>query len=112
MPEVIRFDPVVADVISDFGSTGASSVHLGSGAGESHAYVLHFDPGGEIGPHEAGFDQLFVVVSGDAWLTVDDTTVELTSGEAGVVRRGAMHAKGSRGGATVVMVQMFTMARA
>jgi quercetin dioxygenase-like cupin family protein len=110
MPEVIRFSPTVANVVSNFGSTGVSSVHLGSGTGESHAYVLHFDPGGQIGPHEAGFDQLFVVVSGDAWLTVEGATVELTSGEAGAVPRGSVHAKGSRGGATVVMVQMSTMA--
>ncbi len=110
MPDVIRFTPAVADTISNFGSTGASSVHLGSGTGESHAYVVHFDPGGAIGLHEAGFDQLFMVVSGDAWLTVDGATVELTPGEAGVVPRGSMHAKGSRGGATAVMVQMSAMA--
>jgi hypothetical protein len=47
--------------------------------------VLHFDPDGEIGMHEAGFDQLFLVVSGEAWLTVEGDTVELRSGEAGVI---------------------------
>jgi hypothetical protein len=71
MPDVIKFTADVADGIVGFGATGASSVHLGSGSGESHAYVVHFDPGGEIGMHEAGFDQLFLVVSGHAWLTVD-----------------------------------------
>jgi quercetin dioxygenase-like cupin family protein len=111
MPDVIRFTPDAADAVLGFGATGSSSVHLGSGSGESHAYVLHFDPGGEIGMHEAGFDQLFLVVSGDAWLTVVGDTVELRSGEAGVVPRGSMHAKGSRHGGTAVMVQMLDMTR-
>jgi quercetin dioxygenase-like cupin family protein len=109
MPDVVRFTPDVAEPILRFGASGASSVHLGSGSGSSHAYVLHFDPDGEIGVHEAGFDQLFLVVSGAAWLTVDGDTVELAAGEAGVVPRGSMHAKGSTSGATAVMFQMFEM---
>lgn len=111
MPDVIRFTPDVAHPILDFEAIGSSSVHLGSGSGESHAYVLHFDPGGEIGMHEAGFDQLFLVVSGEAWLTVEGDTVELSAGETGVVPRGSMHAKGSRRGGTAVMVQMLDMTR-
>jgi len=85
---------------------------FGTGSGESHAYVLHFDPNGEIGTHEAGFDQLLLVVSGEAWLTVDGDTVELKSGETGVVPRGSMHSKGSRSGGTAVMFQMLDMTRA
>ena len=111
MPDVIGFTPDFADAIRSFEATGSSSVHLGSGTGASHAYVLHFDPDGEIGMHEAGFDQLFMVVSGEAWLTVDGDTVELKTGEAGVVPRGSMHAKGSRSGGTAVMVQMLDMTR-
>ena len=111
MPDVLRFTPDVADAILEFGATGSSAVHLGSGTGEAHAYVLHFEPDGEIGMHEAGFDQLFLVVSGEAWLSVEGDTVELRTGEAGVVPRGSMHAKGSRRGATAVMVQMLDMTR-
>jgi quercetin dioxygenase-like cupin family protein len=109
MTDVIRCTPEAAEPIHRFGTTGSSSVHLGSGSGESHAYVLHFEPDGEIGVHEAGFDQLFLVVSGEAWLNVDGDTVELRPGEAGVVPRGSMHAKGSRSGGTAVMVQMQAM---
>ncbi len=79
--------------------------------GESHAYVLHFAPDGEIGDHEAGFDQVFLVVSGSAWLRVDGDTVELDAGDAGFVPQGSMHAKGSAGGATAVMFQALDMSR-
>ena len=73
--------------------------------------MLHFNPGGEIGIHQAGFDQLFLVVSGEAWGTVEGGPVELRSGEASVVPRGSMHAKGSRSGRTAIMVQMLDMTR-
>ena len=46
MPDVIRFTPDVADAILGFGAIGSSSVRLGSGSGECHAYVLHFEPSG------------------------------------------------------------------
>jgi hypothetical protein len=36
-----------------------SSIEPAEGNGEAHAYVLHFGPGGVIGPHQAGFGQLF-----------------------------------------------------
>ena len=32
----------------------ASSIKLAEGEGEAHAYVVYVEPGGEIGPHEAG----------------------------------------------------------
>jgi len=110
MPDVIRFPKDTADSITEYGARGTRSVHMSTGSGESHSYVLYFDPGGRIGMHEAGFDQLFLVVSGSAWLTVDENTVTLEQSEAGLVPRGSMHAKGSIGGATVVMIQALDMA--
>jgi quercetin dioxygenase-like cupin family protein len=111
MPHVLRCTPDAAEAITRFGAHGASSVHLGSGVGESHAYVLHFGPDGEIGAHEAGFDQVFLVISGSAWLSVDGDTVDLASGEAGFVPRGSTHAKGSRSGGTALMFQALDMIR-
>lgn len=59
---IIKFDRSVARTIENYGARSTKSVHLGSGTGKSHAYALHFDAGGEIGEHETGFGQLFVVV--------------------------------------------------
>lgn len=112
MPEVIRFDQSAAQVIENYGASGTSSVHLGSGSGPSHAYVLHFDPGGFIGTHETGFGQLFVVVSGDAWVDVAGERIDVVSGQAVVIQRGVLHSKGSENGGTVAMVQMFDLEEA
>jgi quercetin dioxygenase-like cupin family protein len=109
MPDVVRFDEAAADAVDDYESRGTKSVHLGSGAGPSHIYVLHFDPGGFIGTHKTGFGQLFLVVSGDAWVDVEGDRVDVASGQAVAIPRGVQHSKGSETGGTVVMVQMFDL---
>ena len=52
--------------ISDFDSHGAYALPLADGRGEGHVYSIHIEPGGAIGPHEAGFGQLFLIVAGSA----------------------------------------------
>jgi quercetin dioxygenase-like cupin family protein len=104
---IISFGPERAEPITLFESSGAASVRLGAGAGESHAYCLHFAPGGVIGPHVAGFGQLFLVVAGEAWAAgADGRRIMIRGGEGAVFERGELHSKGSERGATVIMVQM------
>ncbi len=106
MTQLIRFDKSVASAVENYGARATSSVHLGSGSGESHAYVLHFDAGGEIGEHETGFGQLFVVVAGAGWVLSGSDRYEVELGDAVFLPRGVMHAKGSESGMTAVMIQM------
>jgi len=72
----------VASAVDSYGAQSTSSVHLGSGSGESHAYVLHFEAGGEIGEHETGFGQLFVVVGGAGWVVSGSDRYEVGLGDA------------------------------
>ncbi len=103
----------VAEAITRFESHGAASVHLGSGAGEAHVYVVYVEPGGEIGPHEAGFDQLFVVVDGEGWAAgADGSRAPVARGQAARFERGEIHSKGSETGMTVIMVQVESLAPA
>ena len=64
---VIEFSREHARPIELFDSVAASAVHLGDGAGEAHVYCLHFEAGGVIGAHVAGFGQLLLVVAGEGW---------------------------------------------
>jgi len=85
----------------------ASSLELAEGEGEAHAYVLYFEPGGEIGPHEAGYGQLLLAVSGDGWVAGGDGIRHaLAPGEAAFIARGETHSKGSETGLTALMVQV------
>ncbi len=99
----------MASAVESYGARSTASVHLGSGSGESHAYVLYFEAGGEIGEHETGFGQLFVVVGGAGWVVSGSDHYEVELGDAVFLPRGVMHAKGSESGMTAVMIQMFDL---
>ncbi len=89
-----------------FESVSASSVDLADGSGESHSYALYFEPGGTIGKHEAGFDQLFLVVDGEGWVSdSNDNRLQLQKGQGAFFEKGEIHSKGSNSGMTVIMVQ-------
>jgi quercetin dioxygenase-like cupin family protein len=66
---VIHFFQKDAQRISEFQSHGAFALPVASGVGEFHIYQLYFEAGGQIGPHPAGFDQLFTVLSGSGWIS-------------------------------------------
>ena len=83
---------------------------MGHGSGDAHVYTVHFDPGGEIGRHEAGFDQLFIVIEGSGWASGGDGVRHpLETGEAARFQRGEVHAKGSDEGMTALMVQVTSL---
>jgi quercetin dioxygenase-like cupin family protein len=105
--QLLRFDATRGDRITAFESRGASAVPLGDGRGEGHVYCVSLKPGGVIGPHEAGFDQLFLVVAGSGWVSGSDEVPHAVGrGEGAFIARGEVHAKGSRTGLTAIMVQL------
>jgi quercetin dioxygenase-like cupin family protein len=104
---LLSFGPKHGTPITGYHSHGASAVPLGSGRGESHVYCIYLGPGGEIGPHEAGFDQLFLILAGSGWVSgADGVRKELRDGEGALIARGEIHAKGSTSGLTAIMVQL------
>jgi quercetin dioxygenase-like cupin family protein len=107
--KILRFDRSHAQRIGrrPFEVRDVSELHVAEGAGDAHAYLLYFDPGGLIGPHEAGFGQLFVAVSGHGWVAGPDGARQaLAQGEAAFIARGEVHAKGSDSGLVALMVQV------
>ena len=99
--------------ISVYDSHGAYALPLGEGRGESHAYCIRIDPGGAIGPHEAGFGQLFLVVAGNGWVSgADGARQPIGMGFGAFIARGEVHAKGSDTGLTAIMVQVTDLAAA
>jgi quercetin dioxygenase-like cupin family protein len=68
---------------------------------------VYFEAGGVIGPHEAGFGQLFLPLAGSGWVAgADGEHVAIGEGEAAFISRGEVHAKGSETGLTALMVQV------
>ena len=110
---ILDFTAQRARAIEQFAASGASSVDLAHGAGESHAYAVHFVPGGAIGPHPAGFDQLFLVVQGSGWVAgADGVRMSIGTNQGAFVPRGEVHSKGSETGMLALMVQASTFSLA
>jgi quercetin dioxygenase-like cupin family protein len=96
-----------AELITNFDSTGVSSVKGATGSGTGHVYTLHFDAGGQIGRHPAGPAQLFMVVAGAGWVEGENgARRDINLGEAAYFTPGEVHAKGSESGMTAIMVQL------
>jgi quercetin dioxygenase-like cupin family protein len=92
-------------------SVAAAGAEFAAGAGEAHLHCVRFEPGGAIGPHEAGFGQLFLVVEGRGWVSdADGRRVEVSAGQGALLARGELHAKGSDTGMTALMVQVRELA--
>jgi quercetin dioxygenase-like cupin family protein len=107
--EILRFDASHAEPIGrrPYEVRLASSIKLAEGGGEAHAHVVYFDPGGEIGPHEAGFGQILIPLAGSGWVAGSDgERVAIAEGQVAFIRRGETHSKGSETGMTAVMVQV------
>jgi quercetin dioxygenase-like cupin family protein len=107
--KILRFDASLAKRIGrrQYEVKETSSIEFAKGDGEAHAYLLYFEPGGEIGPHEAGFGQLLFAVSGNGWVAGSTgTRLPLAEGQATFIARGETHSKGSDTGLTALMVQV------
>jgi quercetin dioxygenase-like cupin family protein len=92
--------------VSEFDSHGVAAAELMAGRGEAHVHVVRIHAGGAIGPHEAGFEQLFVVLAGAGWLEVERGRIDLEAGQACRVRRGEAHSKGAITDLVAVMIQV------
>jgi quercetin dioxygenase-like cupin family protein len=108
---IFRFAADATEAIRSYSSVSASALALGHGEGASHVYAVHIEPGGEIGPHPAGFDQFFLVVQGSGWIAGADGIRHLLPALHGAfVPKGETHAKGSEAGMVAIMVQATSFA--
>jgi quercetin dioxygenase-like cupin family protein len=111
--QLLDFTPGHEAPISVYESERAYALPLGEGRGEGHVYCIRIEPGGFIGPHEAGFGQLFLVVAGSGWVSgADGVQRPLGAGRGAFIARGEVHAKGSDTGLTAIMVQLTDLAAA
>jgi quercetin dioxygenase-like cupin family protein len=111
--QLLDFTPGHGTAITVYDSHNAYALPLGEGRGEGHVYCVRIEPGGVIGPHEAGFGQLFLVVAGSGWVSGRDGVQRpIGTGPGAFIPRGEVHAKGSGTGLTAIMVQLTDLAAA
>jgi quercetin dioxygenase-like cupin family protein len=104
---LVELSPERATAIREFEAAGAAALALATGAGAAHIYTIYFEPGGQIGPHVAGFGQLLVPLTGSGWVAgADGVQFALVPGQVAYWTRGELHSKGSETGMTALMVQV------
>jgi quercetin dioxygenase-like cupin family protein len=105
--QILALDDLALVPITAFSSIAAQCVPLLEGHGEAHTYLVRFAPGGQIGPHPAGFAQLFIPLAGRGWAAGSDGTAhEIAPGQAAYIQPGELHSKGSETGLSALMVQI------
>jgi quercetin dioxygenase-like cupin family protein len=93
--------------VIDFGSRDAGAAELAAGSGDAHIHVVHIAAGGEIGPHVAGFGQLFLCVEGSGWVAAaDGDHVSIARGQVAYIARGERHSKDSVDGLRALIIQV------
>jgi len=93
--------------VVDFQSRDAGAAELAAGSGAAHIHIVHIAAGGEIGPHVAGFGQLFLCLEGSGWVAAaDDERISISRGQVAYVARGERHSKGSTDGLHALIIQV------
>ena len=67
--------------------------------------------GGEIGPHVAGFGQIFFCLEGSGWVAAaDGERVSISHGQGAFFARGERPSKGSTDGLRALIIEMGMLA--
>jgi hypothetical protein len=105
--QVIAVTELRMTEILGYASRSVLGVEIADGNGDAHVYALRFEPGGEIGPHPAGFGQILIPVVGSGWVAGSDHLRQpLPAGSAALIERGEIHSKGSDTGMSALMIQI------
>ncbi|MCX4747570.1 cupin domain-containing protein [Kitasatospora sp. NBC_01287] len=93
-------------LITRFASTGAHATRLAAGTGQYYLTCLSIEPGGTIGTHPAPVEQLFLVITGEGWITgPDDIRVPIAAGTAVLWSAEEEHTCGTDTGLTALALE-------
>jgi quercetin dioxygenase-like cupin family protein len=101
------FNPEDGRSVNQYDSRNVVVTPILSGAlPAARVHVAYLDPGGVLGRHPTGTDQLFVVVSGNGWVSGDDGhAVAITAGQAAFWESGEQHETKTDTGLSAVIIQ-------
>lgn len=99
-----------AHVITQFGSAGVVISPIARPGGFTQIARMDFTPGGQIGEHPADIPQLFVVLTGEGWVSGRaGQRVAIRAGQAAFWEPGENHASGTLAGMTTLVIEAETL---
>lgn len=103
---IYEFGPHQGKKIDRFDSKGLTVTGLLGSSGDTHLVCMHIEAEGTVGRHDAAIGQLFMVVSGEGWVSgADGRRVPIRAGQAAFWEGGESHASGSDVGMTVIVAE-------
>lgn len=92
--------------IDRFDSKGLTVTGLLGSSVDTHLVCMHIQAGGTVGRHDATIGQLFMVVSGEGWVSgADGRRLPIRARQAAFWEAGESHASGSDIGMTVIVAE-------
>ena len=102
---IIAIDASAGHHIDQFGSDFVLTPLMNADEA-ARTIVMHLPPGGGVGEHEAGTDQLFCVMTGTGWVSGSDgVRVDIGAQQAAYWTSGELHAAGTDTGLTAVVIE-------
>jgi quercetin dioxygenase-like cupin family protein len=105
---ILDLDALARDV-TEWASSGVrvEPLAIGRASDRTAVTLARFAAGANLGPHLAGYWQVFAVVDGAGWVSGNDQQRrDVAAGQAAVWEPGEVHESGSDAGMTAVLVQM------
>lgn len=103
---IYQFGPDVSKLIHLYDSRGLRMSPLARVDGPVRVDIMHIEPDGIVGAHEAFSNQLFAVVHGSGWVrSGDDPAMSISVGQAAFWTTGEFHESGSVMGMTVIVIE-------
>ena len=92
--------------ITSFNSNNSFYSRIIKNQDPSSIGFIQIDPNGNIGRHEAPSDQLFIVISGQGWVTgKDEIKHEILQGDSALWKSGELHESGSMTGMIAIVIE-------
>ncbi len=106
MKKVMSLNKLIGKPISNYNSVSANYTKLMRTEEPVTIGIIHVEPGGIIGYHDAPVAQAFIVMEGEGWIKgADGNRQMLNTGEGVLWDKGEGHESGSEQGMTVLVLQ-------
>ncbi|MEJ8303026.1 cupin domain-containing protein [Saccharibacillus sacchari] len=103
---IYDFDEKQGKTIDRFGSENLTVTGLLGASGDTPLVCMYIGKNGTVGRHDAVSQQLFMVVSGEGWVSgADGERVAIRAGQAAFWEKNESHASGSESGMTVIVAE-------
>lgn len=107
---IFRFDAAAGRGIDQFDSLDVVMSPIQRGMGQFQLGCIRIGPGGRVGRHQAAGPQLFLVVSGEGWVSGEQRVrVPIAAGQAAFWSDGEWHESGSDAGMAALVLETDTL---